>query len=385
MVAISVSVAGRGMNLEDLDIPSSARWAAMDAGLETMRRLVGEHLARPESFAADLWEVDARWRTDREAWDRLCADHGAVLGERGRFAELGVLAEGAGRAAASIPYVGSALAALVLEARDPAALAELRGGAPSALAWAGPEEPVAVRFLGGALSGTVAFVLDGAAAEILVVVAEDDSGAPVLCRVNDPGLVGRQTRRIADPTRDLATLTFDAVPATVLCDGTEAIGLMADLESAAAVLLALDALGSAQAAMDLAVGYAKQRVQFGKVIGSYQAVAHHCANMFLLVENARSLTRMAAWALAWGEPGAALAAAQAKSAATENAVEVGRLAIQVHGGIGMTWARPTHVHYKRAWVDRAALGSARHQRERITAMLTEAQPRGFPPMYRTPF
>ncbi|HTK62928.1 MAG TPA: acyl-CoA dehydrogenase family protein [Pseudonocardia sp.] len=376
---------GRGTDLEDLDIPESARWAAVDAGLETMRRRVGEYLARPESFAADLWEVDARWRTDGDAWRDLCAEHGAVLGDRGRFAELGVLAEGAGRAAASIPYIGSALSALVLAAADPSALAELRGGAPGALAWAGPDEPVAVRFVGGLLNGTVAFVFDGAAAEIVVAVAEDDSGATVLCRVDDPSLVGRTTRGIADPTRDLATLTFDAVPASVLCGGTEAIGLLAELETAAAVLLALDAFGSAQAAMDLAVGYAKQRVQFGKVIGSYQAVAHHCANMFLLVENARSLARMAAWSVAWAEPGAALSAAQAKSAATENAVEVGRLAIQVHGGIGMTWARPTHVHYKRAWVDRAALGSARHQRERITTMLTEAQPRGFPPMYRTPF
>lgn len=370
--------------MDELDIPDAARWAVADAGLDGLRERTDARLARPEDFAARLWELEERWRVDEPGWRELCHDHGAMLGDRARFAELGALAESAGRAAAALPLTGSALAAWVL-IQDPGALDAVRAGVPGALAWAGPDEPPAVRCQGGTLSGTVEFVLDGMAARVLVVVATDPAGAPLIGWVERPDGLDRRRRAVADPTRDVATVCLDGAPVTVLAEGERAAALLTELESVAAVLLALDALGAAQAALDLAVGYAKQRVQFGKVIGSYQAVAHHCSNMFVLVENARSLTRRAAWALAWSDPDAALAAAQAKAAATENAVEVGRLAIQVHGGIGMTWARPTHVHYKRAWVDRAALGSTRHHRERITAALAAAPARYQSPMYRTPF
>ncbi|HEY9414607.1 MAG TPA: acyl-CoA dehydrogenase family protein [Pseudonocardia sp.] len=369
----------------DLDIPLSAYWAAADVGLDGARDRVAAALRRSSDFAEGLWDVDARWDSDLSSWTALCAQHGNVLGDRERFAELGVLIEAAGRTAAGVPVVGTALAAIVLSGRDSESLTALRSGTPGALAWEGPGQRQLPILSDGHLDGGVEFVFDGGAAQVLVAVAADADGRPLVCRVDDAAGVGRQRRAVADPTRDLVSLRCDRVPVTVLADGSEAAALLAELESAAAVAMALDALGSAQAALDLAVEYAKRREQFGKLIGSYQAVAHHCSNMFMLVENARSLTRMAAWAHAWQLPDAALAASQAKHSATENAVEVGRIAIQVHGGIGMTWARPTHVHYKRAWVDRAALGSARHHRERIAVTLSAADPRNQPPMYRTPF
>lgn len=372
---------------DELDIPESARWAAADTGLDGLRRRLGAAMARPPTFAADLWETGSRWRSDLDTWREVCAIGGAAVGRRDRFADLGAVAEEAGRTAASVPVVGSALAGWALAGGAPvgAELARLRSGVPGALLWDGPEEPVALRIdRAGRVSGTVAFVLDGMAAEILVAVALGPDGGPVVCRVDAPEGIVRERRAVADPTRDLATLRLDAVPATGLATGDPAHALLADLETAAAALLALDAVGSAQAVLDLAVSYAGQREQFGRVIGSYQAVAHHCADIFLLVANARSLARAAAWAVGSDDPGAALAAAEAKAGATENAVEAGRRAIQVHGGIGMTWARPTHVHYKRAWVDRAALGSARHQRARIVDALTAA-PTGRAPMYRTAF
>lgn len=372
--------------LDELDIPAAARWAAADTGLDGLRRRLGAAMARPEGFAAELWETDSRWRSDLDTWREVCAIGGAALGRRDRFADLGAIAEEAGRAAAGVPVVGSGLAGWALEgAPAEAELARLRSGVPGALLWDGPEEPVALRIdRAGRVSGSVAFVLDGAAAEIMVAVALGPDGGPVVCRIDEPGRVVRERRAVADPTRDLATLTLDAVPATGLATGDPARGLLRGLETAAAALLALDAVGSGQAVLDLAVSYAAQREQFGRVIGSYQAVAHHCADVFLLVANARSLARAAAWAVCRDDPGAALAAAEAKAGATENAVEAGRRAIQVHGGIGMTWARPTHVHYKRACVDRAALGSARHQRARIVDALTAA-PAGRAPMYRTAF
>lgn len=380
--------------LEDLDIPQSARWAAADIELDGLRGRVGELLARPDDFAAALWAVDDRWETDVRSWTELCTSHGRVLGDRSRFGELGALAEECGRAAANVPLIGSALAALVLtgsavagDSGDVAAraLAELRAGTPGALAWAGPDEELTLRLADGVVSGSVEFVFDADVAGVLLAVARDTAGDPVLCLVDQPGSVARERRGVADPTRDLSTLVFDGTPVTVLVRGADAVAAVQELATAAAALLALDAVGSAQAALELAVGYAKERKQFGQVIGSYQAVAHHCSNIYLLVENARSLARMAAWMVAWDAPEAQMAAAQAKASATENAVEAGRVAIQVHGGIGMTWARPTHIHYKRAWVSRAALGSARYQREVITAKLAAVQPTNLPPMYRTAF
>lgn len=394
--------------LQELDIPQSAQWAAADIELDGLRQRVGALSARPEDFAAQLWALENRWAGDMRLWAELCADHGRVLGDRSRFAELGALAEECGRAAANVPLVGSALAAAALA--DPGvqarggdraarALGELRGGKPGAVAWAGPEEETAVRLVDGELSGAVELVFDASSAGVLLAVATAGAGAdngagsgvvsgtgePVLCLVDQPDAVRRERRAVADPTRDLTTVSFDRTPVTVLARGADAVAVSGELATAAAALLALDSVGSAQAALDLAVSYAKERRQFGQVIGSYQAVAHHCSNIYLLVENARSLARMAAWMVAWDAPEALMAAAQAKASATENAVEAGRLAIQVHGGIGMTWARPTHVHYKRAWVSRAALGSARHQREVITAVLAAVEPTNLPPMYRTAF
>lgn len=371
--------------LDELDIPTSARWAAADTGLDGLRRQLGGAMARPPTFAADLWETGSRWRSDLDTWREVCAIGGAAVG--GRDADLGAIAEEAGRAAACVPVAGSGLVGWALEGRAPAEadIVRLRSGAPGALLWDGPEESVSLRIdRAGRVSGSVAFVVDGAAAQIMVAVALDPDSGPVVCRIDAPDRVVRERRAVADPTRDLATLVLDGVPATVLATGDTAGALLAGLEAAAAVLLALDAVGSAQAALDLAVSYAAQREQFGRVIGSYQAVAHRCADIVMLVANARSLARAAAWAVCWEDPGVALAAAEAKAGATENAVEAGRRAIQVHGGIGMTWARPTHVHYKRAWVDRAALGSARHQRARIVDALNGAAT-GRTPMYRTAF
>lgn len=373
--------------LDELDIPSSAGWAALDAELDGLRRRSGAAMSRPPDFAVGLWETDSRWRSDPDAWDEVCRIGGAALGRRDRFADLGAIAEEAGRSAASVPVIGSALAGWALEdiASCASDLSRLRSGVPGALLWDGPEEPVSLRVdRDGNVSGTVTFVVDGAAARVLVAVALGPDGGPWILRVDEPDRVVRERRSVADPTRDLATVVLDDVPATVLATGEQARTSLAGLESAAAVLLALDAVGSAQAATDLAVAYAKEREQFGRVIGSYQAVAHHCADMFVLVSNARSLARAAAWALCREEADASLVAAEAKAGATENAVEAGRRAIQVHGGVGMTWARATHVHHKRAWVDRAALGSARYQRERIVDALTAA-PTGRVPMYRTAF
>ena len=130
-------------------------------------------------------------------------------------------------------------------------------------------------------------------------------------------------------------------------------------------------LGAAEAVMNLAVEYAKVREQFGRPIGSFQAVKHRCADMLVDVEAMRSAVHHAAWALGSGGTEAAETAAVAKIWCSDAAVRVAESALQVHGGIGFTWEADVHLYLKRAQLDQVAFGDARHHRARLAAMLRD--------------
>jgi hypothetical protein len=133
--------------------------------------------------------------------------------------------------------------------------------------------------------------------------------------------------------------------------------------------LALESVGIGSKAVDLAVAYVSEREQFGKKIGTYQAVSHAVVDAYVGVELARSLAYWAAWAVAEDDEQAALACAAAKSQAAEAAVRACETSIQVHGGIGFTWEHPLHLYYKRALALESALGYGRLQRAEIAASL----------------
>jgi alkylation response protein AidB-like acyl-CoA dehydrogenase len=116
------------------------------------------------------------------------------------------------------------------------------------------------------------------------------------------------------------------------------------------------------------VEYAKTREQFGRVIGSFQAVQHHCADMLYKLESARCATYYAAWAVSVDDPGAERAVSVAKAYCSDAAREVGNLGIQVHGGIGFTWEHDLHLFYRRAKSNEILFGDARFHRDRIAAM-----------------
>lgn len=378
--------------MTDIDLPASAHWAYDDAGLEDLRDDAHRLLALRGAVGAtpDLWDVDARWRHDAAGWQAgITAGWGDLLATPGRLPELGALAEAAGRAASGIPLIGTALAASVLAACGDGDVARLREGACAALVWGGPQDPpelTAAPERGAAsrvrLSGHVPFVLDAPSAELFVAAATAPGGDTVLCVLDETPPV--TTRALMDPSRGVGAVSFDGAGARVLARGAPAAAMLVDAGHRGAALLALDAIGAAACALELTVEYAGRRRQFGQLIGGFQAVSHRCADMLVTLETARSLARHAPWPLAAGQP-AQTAVSAAKSAATEGAVEIGRAAIQLHGGIGMTWDRPVHVLYKRAWLDRALLGEPSFHREQLVRELEAAEPVPGRPTYRTPF
>ena len=137
----------------------------------------------------------------------------------------------------------------------------------------------------------------------------------------------------------------------------------------AAVALSAEICGAAQRVLDMTVEYAKLRTAFGKPIGSYQGVKHKCADMLVDIENAKSLTYYAAWAVDEGEADAVMAVSMAKAAASDAGRRVCAAGIQLHGGIGMTWEHDLQLYLKRAKADEVAFGDATWHRERIARMM----------------
>lgn len=235
------------------------------------------------------------------------------------------------------------------------------------LAWAQAGRPASLRSADstlsvdedGRVSGTAVLVPDALAVDAFVVVTADGLR---LVRVTDARVVERTT---SDRTRRLAEVTFTDSPSTLLADAAATPAVLARLERRALVLASAEAIGVARRAIDIAVAYARTREQFGKPIGGYQAVSHQIVDAYAALELARSLTYWAAWSVAEDDELADQACSAAKSSAAEAAVRACERAIQVCGGIGMTWEHVLHRLYKRAlWLE-AFGGSSTEHRARI--------------------
>ncbi len=169
-----------------------------------------------------------------------------------------------------------------------------------------------------------------------------------------------------DPTRKLYTVTLDGAPAEPLADHRPE--RIAQAYATIVAALAAENVGVAQRAIEMAVEYAKDRKQFDRPIGSYQAVAHRCAQMLLEVEGARSLSYWASWALDHEPETAPSAASMAKAYASDAGFRVTASALQVHGGIGFTWEHDLHFFLKRAKANAHAFGDARWHRDRVAEL-----------------
>lgn len=252
------------------------------------------------------------------------------------FAETAVVCQEIGRAASANNYLGSAV---------------LAAGALNALQPSETRDHLLTDMASGVMRVAVAldsdFVPDAAGADKVLVVTGE--GVAVVA----PTVTARP---VLDETRKLATVTA-ADNAEVLSFDGDTASAIRRLRDRAAVAVACDSLGISEAMLDATVGYAKVREQFGRPIGSFQAVKHACADMLVTVSVARQLVGAAVHAIADDQPDADVAAAMAKSYACGSAVDIAGKAMQLHGGIGYTWESGIHVYLKRAALNRSLFGS----------------------------
>ena len=229
-------------------------------------------------------------------------------------------------------------------------------------------------WLAGIAAGTVtAAVADvhtpgrpvaGAAGADLLLLVDHTTDGPVLHAVA-PDAVDVAPVSSLDPTRRLGQPAWAPREGTVLASGDEAVALLGRTSDRAAVATGAELLGLADAMVSLASNYAKDRQQFGKPIGSFQAVKHLLAGAQVLLEFARPVVYGAAWGLDSGSPDASRGASVAKAYASDAAVEAARVSLQVHGAIGYTWECDLHLFLKRTWALSEAWGSAGEHRMRL--------------------
>jgi len=338
---------------------------------------------------------------DTVLWRRLNDDLGlagihvpeALGGSGFGNQELGIVCEELGRALACLPYLSSAVLAsrALRHGATPDEQATLlprlvSGAATATLAWMeGPhwsgcgDIALCARTDGDAwrLDGRKTHVLDGVTADCVVVVARDegrdDDGGIGLYLV-DGAASGLHRRALAsiDATRPLAELEFAGVTAQRLGRAGSGAAALARTLDDGAVALAHELVGAAQAVLEASVEYARLRMQFGRPIGSFQAIKHKCANLLLELELAKAAVYYAAAARDAGDIDSAALASQAKAQASEAALACAREAIQIHGGIGFTWDQDTHLWFKRVTCAAVLLGDAAWHRERFLALTERA-------------
>jgi alkylation response protein AidB-like acyl-CoA dehydrogenase len=303
-------------------------------------------IADGEGFDPAEWKlfVDAGWTGISIPED----EGGAGLG----FVEEMVVAEELGRALYPGPFLASVVMALpLLRAGGATDLARtVVAGERIATVSFGAAEDLAST--GGRLSGMRLFVPNLDVADLIVLIGDSDPARTAWAVERDAGGIRWSLLPTVDGTRAQGEMILDGAPAIPLELGATEFHGIRDRALAA---LAAEAYGVGAAALDMAVAYAKERRQFGRAIGSFQAVSHELARAYMDLELSRSLTYWAAWAVSEDQPGASAAAAAAKARAGEAAVLTCERSIQAHGGIGFTWEHPLHRFYKRALAIAATL------------------------------
>jgi alkylation response protein AidB-like acyl-CoA dehydrogenase len=213
------------------------------------------------------------------------------------------------------------------------------------------------------LNGHKSFVIDGHTAHLIVVAARTPNGISLFGVKGDADGLTRTPLPTMDQTRKQARLEFADTPAYLIgADGGAAAGLSKTLDLAA-VALAAEQVGGAQRCLDSSVEYAKTRIQFGRPIGSFQAIKHKCADMLLEVESAKSAAYYAGWAAAEDSDELPVVASLAKSYCSEAYFHAAAENIQIHGGIGFTWEHDAHLYFKRAKSSELLLGDPSYHRE----------------------
>jgi alkylation response protein AidB-like acyl-CoA dehydrogenase len=349
-----------------------------------------EVLARtetPETYDAGLWRALAA--------EVGCA--GLLIpesngGAGASYRETAVVAEESGRAVAPVPYLGSAVVATtaLLASGDDQLLTALADGTltaalavPFATAPRTSVKPTvrlgAPSGAGGSdggyrLSGTVTGLADALPADVLLVPADGVPYGLYAVRTADAG-VSLVPVISLDMTRQLTDLTLEDVPGRRVASGEEAKRAVDAALAAGAGVLASELLGTAERCLDITVAYLKERRQFARPIGSFQALKHRVADLWVGVTQARAAARYAAACLAVGDPDAPVAVALAKATCSDIAVRAAEECVQLHGGIGFTWEHPAHLYLKRAKSSSIGFGTADRHRASLAGLVNLPAPR----------
>ena len=350
---------------------------------EQLREFVRSFMDDKSSEAAvrELMETDSGY--DTAVWSQMAEQMGLQSlvipeeygGQGFTFVELGVVLEEMGRRLLCAPFLSGLLASLAVlhSGDDEAKKAHLPGIASgetiAALAFteengrwdeAGIE---ATADANGKITGTKSFVIDGSIASLLIVAARTDAGVSLYAV--DAGSDGVTATALAtmDQTRKQSKIEFAGAQGTLI--GTDGAGwdTLSTVLDLAAVALAAEQVGGAQFVLEMAVQYAKDRVQFGRPIGSFQAIKHKCADMLLEVESAKSAAYYGLWCAAELNDELPSVASLAKAYCSEAYFHATAENIQIHGGIGFTWEHPAHLYFKRAKSSELMFGDPAYHRE----------------------
>ncbi|HEX3791832.1 MAG TPA: acyl-CoA dehydrogenase family protein [Pseudonocardiaceae bacterium] len=358
-----------------------------------LRASVRRFLTEKSSLAAVRELMDTPSGYDQAVWKQASDQLGlaalAIPEEYGgagfSVVEQAIVLEEMGRTLYCGPYLASAVlaaTALLGSADEPAKHDYLPAIAAGELiatlaftgdsgAWDGTDASLSAHQDGDQwrLSGHRAFVLDGHHAGLILAIAHDSAGPALFAVTGDAtGLTVRSSPTL-DQTRRLARLEFTDVPARRINTNGTAADLLSDTLDRAALALAAQQLGGAQAALDMTVGYAKVREQFGRPIGVFQAIKHRCADLLLEIESTRSAVLYGAWAAAESSDELPTLAPLVRAYASETFSHAAAENIQLHGGIGFTWEHDAHLYFKRASFDQLFLGDPAYHRERLATRI----------------
>jgi alkylation response protein AidB-like acyl-CoA dehydrogenase len=355
---------------------------------ECTTQFVRQRMAEPEAVTGEFWAKLAE-----QGWLGIVYPEeygGSGLG----VVDLVVLMEEMGRAVMPGPFLstvllgGAAIAAAGTPAQRQRWLPRIMAGrAKAALAWTEPTlrwDAAGITLMahevsgGFSLSGNKLFVGDAHLADVIVIAARTRDGSTMEDGIS-LFLVPKETAGLAiavlptiDETRKLSEVKLDNVVlpiAALLGEIHQGWPPLSRVIARATVALAAEMCGGAQQVLDMTVAYAKIRIAFGKPIGSYQGVKHQAADMLVALENSKSLTYYAAWAMDQNLDEAPLAVSMAKAAASDMYRKIAGTGIQLHGGIGMTWEHDLQLYFKRAKASEVAFGDATWHRERAAQLM----------------
>ena len=340
-----------------------------------LRDSVRSLLTKKATSSAVRAAMDSECGYDQGLWTLLCEQVGvAALAIPENYGGVGagamethIVMEELGRTLAPTPMLGSVVLAAqtLLQLGDADAcerlLPAIAEGQIASIGWVGEDghwDPAAAACTAndGVISGTAHYVLDGDLAEVLLVVADTGDGLGVFEVDPQHGAVARHRVSTMDPTRRLATIALTDAPGRRIGSG-DAGAALAAARDAACVALSAEQVGAASRVLELTVEYTKSRVQFGRPIGSFQALKHRMADLYVLVETARSA--------AYGAVSGTVNASVAKVYCSEAFSRVAAEAIQLHGGIGITWEHDAQLYFKRAHGSAQLFGQPREHLARM--------------------